>query len=184
MRVPSNVGNGKALVTLSFPDWKDGNVTPVTFAVPIVQPEPKSGRENRKTQPASKGEQPAPKVGSSATLRHKTQPSSRHLVLQAPPPISVHSVAVSPDGSLIGTAAGGVRLYDARTGVLLRAIDGAGDRSVAFSPDGRTFAAAGAHLDEPFGSPSNLIGIYDVQTGKRVQRELDEGGHLVGTTNK
>jgi WD40 repeat protein len=102
----------------------------------------------------------------------KTQPNSRHLVLQAPPPVGVHSVAVSPDGLLV--AADGVRLYDARTGALLRVIDGAGDRSVAFSPDGRTLAAAGFHLmkytDKPFASPSNLVGIYDVQTGKRVQR--------------
>jgi sulfatase modifying factor 1 len=36
VRVPSEVGNGKALVTLSFPDWKDGNVAPATFEVPIV----------------------------------------------------------------------------------------------------------------------------------------------------
>jgi hypothetical protein len=56
------------MVTLSFPDWKDAKITPVTFAVPIVQPEPKSGRENRKTQPASKVEQPAQKRGSSDVL--------------------------------------------------------------------------------------------------------------------
>ena len=37
--LPSEAGNGKALVTLSFPDWKDGNVTPATFTVPIVQKE-------------------------------------------------------------------------------------------------------------------------------------------------
>ena len=36
MRVPSKAGNGQAKVTLSFPDWKDGNVTPATYEVPIV----------------------------------------------------------------------------------------------------------------------------------------------------
>jgi WD40 repeat protein len=92
----------------------------------------------------------------------KTHPGPLHLVLQAPPPVSVNSVAVSPDGSLIATAADGVRLYDARTGTLLRAIGNAGDRGVAFSPDGRTLAAAGFHMDK-------LVGIYDVQTGKRLQ---------------
>jgi RNA polymerase sigma factor (sigma-70 family) len=92
----------------------------------------------------------------------RTQPGPRRLVLQTPPPISVNSVAVSPDGSLIATAADGVRLYDARTGALLRAIGDAGDRGVAFSPDGRTLAAAGFHMDK-------LVGIYDVQTGKRLQ---------------
>src|SRR5437773_4616688 len=86
----------------------------------------------------------------------------RVLALQAPPVVSVNSVAVSPDGSLVATAADGVRLYDARTGVLLRAIGDAGDRGVAFSPDGRTLAAAGFHMDK-------LVGIYDVRTGKRLQ---------------
>jgi RNA polymerase sigma factor (sigma-70 family) len=100
----------------------------------------------------------------------KAEPGSRGLALQTPPPVSVTSVAVSPDGSLIATAADGVRLYDARTGTLLRAIDGVGDRGVAFSPDGRTLAAAGFHMDKPFSSPSKLLGIYDVQTGKRLQR--------------
>jgi WD40 repeat protein len=86
------------------------------------------------------------------------------LVLQAPPAASVNSVAVSPDGSLVATAAdeGGVRLYDAKTGVLLRAIGGAGDRSVTFSPDGRTLAAGGFHMDK-------LVGVYDVRTGNRLR---------------
>jgi WD40 repeat protein len=86
------------------------------------------------------------------------------LVLQAPPAASVDSVAVSPDGSLVAAAAGegGVRLYDAKTGALLRAISGAGDRSVVFAPDGRSLAAAGFHMDK-------LVGVYDVQTGKRVR---------------
>jgi hypothetical protein len=36
VRVPSEAGKGKAKVTLSFPDWKDGNVTPATYEVRIV----------------------------------------------------------------------------------------------------------------------------------------------------
>jgi WD40 repeat protein len=85
------------------------------------------------------------------------------LVLQAPPATSVDSVAVSPDGSLVATAGGegGVRLYSAKTGELLRTIGEVGDRDVVFSPDGRLLAAAGFHMDK-------LVGVYDVQTGKRV----------------
>jgi WD40 repeat protein len=88
--------------------------------------------------------------------------SPRKLVLQGPPANSVNSVAVSPDGSLVATASGegGVRLYDAQTGGIARCIGGAGDRCVVFSPDGRTLTAAGFHMDK-------LVGIYDVQTGKR-----------------
>src|SRR5438094_9556763 len=115
-----------------------------------------------------KAAEPPPAAGERVGADQK-QPGHPNLVLQAPPVVSVNSVAVSPDGSLIATAADGVRLYDARTGVLLRTIDGVGDRGVAFSPDGRTLAAAGFHMDEPFTSPSKLIGIYDVRNGKRVQ---------------
>lgn len=86
------------------------------------------------------------------------------LVLQTPPTTAVDSVAVSPDGLLVATAGGegGVRLYDARTGALLRAIGESGDRCVTFSPDGRTLTAAGFHMDK-------LVGLWDVQTGKRVR---------------
>jgi WD40 repeat protein len=103
------------------------------------------------------------------SLRAEPAPNRRVLVLQGPPVVSVNSVAVSPDGSLVATAADGIRLYDGRTGVLLRVIGDAGDRGVAFSPDGRTVAAAGFHLEQPFSTPLLPLPIYDVQTGKRVQ---------------
>jgi WD40 repeat protein len=92
-----------------------------------------------------------------------TDHSPPALVLQTPPAASVNSVAVSPDGLLVGTAGeGGVRLYDAKTGALVRALGDAGDRSVTFSPDGRSLAAGGFHMDK-------LVGIYDVQTGRRLR---------------
>src|SRR5437764_5078945 len=109
----------------------------------------------------------------SPSLWAEPVPNRRVLVLQAPPVVSVNSVAVSPDGSLVATAADGVRLYDARTGALLRAIGDAGDRGVAFSPDGRTLAAAGFHMDK-------LAGLYDVQTGQRVR---DLAGHTEWETH-
>ena len=51
---------------------------------------------------------------------------------------------------------------DAKTGAMLRAIGDAGDRSVAFSPEGRRLAAGGFHMDK-------LVGIYDVRTGQRLR---------------
>src|SRR5262249_20426389 len=90
-------------------------------------------------------------------------PNPRYkLVLQAPPATAVNSVAVSPTGSLVATAAGegGVRLLDARTGALLRVVGGAGDRCVVFSPDGKSLAAAGFHMDK-------LARLWDVPSGKR-----------------
>jgi WD40 repeat protein len=112
---------------------------------------------------------PATGLGGGETDVDKAKLGPLHLVLQAPPPVSVNSVAVSPDGSLIATAADGVRLYDARTGALLRAIGDAGGGKVVFSPDGRTLAAAGFHLESTFGKPLVTLPIYDVQMGKCVQ---------------
>jgi hypothetical protein len=34
--VPVDAANGKAKITLSFADWKQGNVAPTTEEVPIV----------------------------------------------------------------------------------------------------------------------------------------------------
>jgi hypothetical protein len=35
VRVPAEAANGKATITLSFADWKEGNVAPTTVEVPI-----------------------------------------------------------------------------------------------------------------------------------------------------
>src|SRR5882724_2309039 len=100
-----------------------------------------------------------------ATLWAAPPPDPKYkLVLQAPPPTSVSSVAVSPDGTLVATAAGegGVRLYAVSTGALLRVLGEVGDRNVVFSPDGRALTAAGFHMDK-------LVALWDVQTGKRLR---------------
>jgi hypothetical protein len=39
VRVPSEAGSDKAKITLSFPSWKEGRLSPVTVEVPIVEPE-------------------------------------------------------------------------------------------------------------------------------------------------
>jgi hypothetical protein len=46
VRVPLETGLGKAKVTVSFPDWKAGKVSPVTFELQIVESE--KGSKDRK----------------------------------------------------------------------------------------------------------------------------------------
>jgi len=39
VRVPDEAGNGSARVTVSFPSWKEANVTPATYRLPLVATE-------------------------------------------------------------------------------------------------------------------------------------------------
>jgi hypothetical protein len=41
VRVPDDAVNGMAKVALSFPDWKEGKVTPAMFEIPVAGPEAK-----------------------------------------------------------------------------------------------------------------------------------------------
>jgi WD40 repeat protein len=71
---------------------------------------------------------------------------------------AVHSVAFSPDGHTLASAADNVRIWDLATGKMLRAFRGHAYRvdSVAFSPDGRTLASGG---------DDNIIKLFDPTTG-------------------
>ena len=39
--MPKEAGTGKAKVTLSFPDWKEGHVAPATFEVLVLNADAK-----------------------------------------------------------------------------------------------------------------------------------------------
>lgn len=93
-----------------------------------------------------------------------TEPN-RQLVLCEASPTSISSVAVSPDGKIVATASGEghIRLHDAQTGSLLRITAATGDRSVAFSPDGRRLTASGFQMDK-------IVKLADVATGNIIAR--------------
>jgi len=40
VRVPDEASNGKAKVSISFPDWKDVRVLPAVFEIPVLNTEP------------------------------------------------------------------------------------------------------------------------------------------------
>ena len=44
VRVPEDIGVGKAKMTISFPDWKGAKVTAMTVEVPVKDPEPAKGK--------------------------------------------------------------------------------------------------------------------------------------------
>jgi WD40 repeat protein len=85
----------------------------------------------------------------------------------------LEDMAFSPDGSLLATCATyslGIKLWDARTGRLVRTLRASGEnRAVAFSPDGKILAGCG----------DKTIFLWDVRTGS-VMRTFDNG-ERVGT---
>ena len=87
----------------------------------------------------------------------------------APPPAPTHSVAFSPNGSLLaaGGADGVVRVWDAHTGALVRDLKGhtGGVLSVAFSPDGTSLASGG---------DDRVVRVWDAHTGTLIR---DLTGH-------
>ena len=82
----------------------------------------------------------------------------------AEPSAKVISIAYSPDGKTLasGLSGGQIKLWDARSGALLRTLDGHANevRSVAFAPDGKTLAS---------GSDDKTIKLWDARSGKLVR---------------
>jgi len=80
-------------------------------------------------------------------------------------PDRVQTVAFSPEGRLLAGAdvRGSIRLWNVATSGQLYAVEGAGSGSIAFSPDGKTFAAAAG----------DMIIIRDTQRGNTLRTFTD-----------
>ena len=80
----------------------------------------------------------------------------------------VKAVAVSPDGSIIASAMGPVRLWDAKTGKHIACIDKHQGHvtSLAFSPDGGYLAS---------GSADTTVLVWDLELLKRAERTPEAG---------
>ena len=74
---------------------------------------------------------------------------------------TVHTIAYSPDGSLIAVVGNSTWLYDANTLAEVGMIERSA-RTIAFSPDGRTLAS-GSWAD-----PDRTVHLWDVSTQERV----------------
>ena len=83
---------------------------------------------------------------------------------------NILTVAFSPDGGILaGATSRNIYLWDVATGIRKETLAGSDNRSIAFSPDGGTFAS---------GSANTTIRLWDVTTGLQKQTFTGHGGSV------
>ena len=96
---------------------------------------------------------------------------------------TISAVALAPDGRLLLSTAddGTIKLWDARSGRLIRSMDMGGDaRSAAFLPDAH-YVMVGAHpglKSYLAGSRTGVVGLWNVSTGEYLGGLKSEYGNL------
>jgi len=102
-------------------------------------------------------------------------PTGRQLLRLMAHSKEVESVAFSPDGKLLASAASrdkGVRLWDVATGKKVRQLEAPDAvHCVAFAPDGKTIAVAGA---------DKLVRLFEAATGKETRSFGGLQGKITG----
>jgi WD40 repeat protein len=102
-----------------------------------------------------------------------------------PPPTGGNRLAFSPDGEKIargGSGGGPITLLDAETGRELQAIKGQFNIwSIAWSPDGRTFAVGNLTYDFLDQKNDHAVSLWDAVSGQhlRTWRSDQQGSHSV-----
>jgi WD40 repeat protein len=105
----------------------------------------------------------------------------------------LHDVCISHDGRFLASLSTQGRLWDARTGTAIRALDGAqtvnNRGAIAFSPDDRLLAGTAAGPDDERlaanpvdGARPGVLRLWDVSTGQAVRTLPGSGGGPVAFT--
>lgn len=168
VRVPDDAGNGKAKITFSMPDWKEGKVTPATFEVPIQEPEAKEQVPKEEREPAAP---PDPteidrliqQLGSRDFAGREAAAKALHAIGEPALEPLRQAAATATDAEVRRRAHDLGKAIEKRFYGELRRFLGhtKAVQAVAFSPDG-LFALSGGE--------DHTLRLWDIETGKEVRR--------------
>jgi WD40 repeat protein len=188
VRVVDETGNGLARITLSFPNWLDGHVSPSTTDLPVSTFTVVESVQIRTTLRGHVDPvwalvcSPDGKVIASSTIQGAVKlwdaESAKPLGTLADHPGMVYSMAFAPDGKTLAVGvykqerarvSGEIRLWDIATKELrqtLKREPSCGVGRIAFSPDGKTLAAEEESKVGLRGRSSVEVALWDLASRK------------------